>query len=265
LNKNANDAGNHDGRRLSDDDAMAKLSVNLNKIALVRNSRNSGIPSVTRAAKICIDAGADGITVHPRPDERHIRQADVFDLKSMLTVEFNIEGNPLEPKFMELVRAVKPDQCTLVPDARQQLTSDHGWNLPHDAYLIRSLVDELKSLGIRTSLFVDADPAVMAPAKDVGADRVELYTGPYAEEVLHGRQDAALERYAAAAQAALEVGLGLNAGHDLNLDNLGPFLRRVPGILEVSIGHALISDALEFGLAETVRRYLAICRGSEGG
>jgi pyridoxine 5-phosphate synthase len=243
---------------------MTKLSVNLNKIALVRNSRNSGIPSVTRAARICIDAGADGVTVHPRPDERHIRYADVHELKSMLTVEFNIEGNPLEPKFMDLVRAVKPDQCTLVPDARQQLTSDHGWNLPHDGELVRPLMAELKSLGIRVSLFVDADPAVMPHAKAAGADRVELYTGPYAEEFAHGRQDAALQRYAAAAQAALDVGLGLNAGHDLNLDNLGPFLSRVPGILEVSIGHALISDALELGLAETVRRYRAICRMIEG-
>lgn len=243
---------------------MTKLSVNLNKIALVRNSRNSGIPSVTRAARICIDAGADGVTVHPRPDERHIRYADVHELKSMLTVEFNIEGNPLEPKFMDLVRAVKPDQCTLVPDARQQLTSDHGWNLPHDGELVRPLVAELKSLGIRVSLFVDADPAVMPHAKAAGADRVELYTGPYAEEFAHGRQDTALQRYAAAAQAALDVGLGLNAGHDLNLNNLGPFLSRVPGILEVSIGHALISDALELGLAETVRRYRAICRMIEG-
>src|SRR5689334_5921563 len=141
---------------------MTKLSVNLNKIALVRNSRNSGIPSVTRAATICIDAGADGITVHPRPDERHIRYQDVFDLR-MLTVEFNVEGNPLEPKFMELVKSVRPDQCTLVPDARQQLTSDHGWNLPQDADVVKPLIAELKSLGIRVSLFVDADPAVMAP------------------------------------------------------------------------------------------------------
>jgi pyridoxine 5-phosphate synthase len=244
---------------------MTKLSVNLNKIALVRNSRNSGIPSVTRAAAICIDAGADGITVHPRPDERHIRYQDVFDLKAMLAVklnrvEFNIEGNPLEPKFIELVAAVKPDQCTLVPDARQQLTSDHGWNLPHDTEFVRPLVAELKSHGIRVSLFVDADPSVMGPAKAVGADRVELYTGPYAEEFAAGHTEAALNRYAAAAKAALEAGLEINAGHDLNLENLGPFLEYVPGILEVSIGHALIADALELGLAEVVRRYRAICR-----
>lgn len=241
---------------------MTSLSVNLNKIALVRNSRNSGIPSVTRAATICIAAGAAGITVHPRPDERHIRYQDVFDLKSMLTVEFNIEGNPLEPKFKELVKAAQPDQCTLVPDARQQLTSDHGWNLPHDADIVRPLVTELKSHGIRVSLFVDANPVVMPHAKAVGADRVELYTGPYAEEFEHGKRDSALSRYAVAAQAALDQGLGLNAGHDLNLDNLGPFLTHVPGVLEVSIGHALIADALELGLAETVRRYAKICRES---
>lgn len=241
---------------------MTKLSVNLNKIALVRNSRNSGIPSVTRAAEICIAAGAEGITVHPRPDERHIRYQDVYDLKTMLNVEFNIEGNPLEPKFMELVHSVRPDQCTLVPDARQQLTSDHGWNLPQDAEIVRPLIAELKSLGIRVSLFVDADPHVMPPAKDVGADRVELYTGPYAEGFAEGNRDAAVQKYAAAAQAAMNVGLGLNAGHDLNLDNLGPFLTHVPGVLEVSIGHALIADALEMGLAETVRRYAAICRAA---
>jgi pyridoxine 5-phosphate synthase len=240
---------------------MTALSVNLNKIALVRNSRNSGIPSVTRAAKICIEAGADGITVHPRPDERHIRRQDVLDLESMLTVEFNIEGNPLEPEFMQLVRTVQPDQCTFVPDLRSQLTSDHGWNLPTDSEKVRPMIADLKSLGIRVSLFVDADPAVMAHAKAVGADRVELYTGPYAAQFERGQKESALAQYAAAAQAALDAGLGVNAGHDLNLENLGPFLESVPGILEVSIGHALIADALEFGLAETVRKYRAICRG----
>ena len=243
---------------------MTSLSVNLNKIALVRNSRNSGLPSVTRAAEISIAAGADGITVHPRPDERHIRASDVYDLKNLLTVEFNIEGNPLEPSFMKLVRDVKPTQCTLVPDARSQLTSDHGWNLPRDNEVVRPLVAELKSLGIRVSLFVDADPAVMPQAKAVGADRVELYTGPYAEEFAAGQRETALETYATAAKAALAAGLGLNAGHDLNLDNLGPFLKFVPGVLEVSIGHALIADALDMGLAETVRRYAAICRDPQG-
>lgn len=239
---------------------MTALSVNLNKIALVRNSRNSGIPSVLRAADICIAAGAEGITVHPRPDERHIRRSDVRELKSMLTVEFNIEGNPLEPAFLELVREVGPTQCTMVPDARDQLTSDHGWDLVTHGPVLQPIIGDLQSRGIRVSLFMDADPAAMAGAKTVGADRVELYTGPYAEEFDAGHTDSALARYAAAAQAAMDAGLGINAGHDLNLDNLGPFLERVPGVLEVSIGHALIADALEKGLAETVRRYAAICR-----
>ncbi len=238
---------------------MTALSVNLNKIALVRNSRNSGIPSVTRAADICIAAGADGITVHPRPDERHIRYQDVLDLKAMLNVEFNIEGNPLEPKFMDLVLAVKPDQCTLVPDATAQLTSDHGWNLPRDNELVRPLIADLQRAGIRVSLFVDADPDVMSHARGIGADRVELYTGPYAEAYAAGHRNSALQKYATAAQAAWRSGLGLNAGHDLNLVNLGPFLQHVPGILEVSIGHALIADALELGLTEAVRRYKSLC------
>jgi pyridoxine 5-phosphate synthase len=239
---------------------MTKLSVNLNKIALVRNSRGSGLPSVTRAATICLDAGADGITVHPRPDERHIRPQDVYDLKAMLKVEFNIEGNPLEPKFLDLVRAVRPTQCTMVPDARDQLTSDHGWNLSRQADVLRPIIAELKSLGVRVSLFMDADAAQMSAAKAVGADRVELYTGPYAEAFHQGQREAAWSPYAAAARAARDAGLGVNAGHDLNQENLGPFLQHVPGVLEVSIGHALIADALEVGLSETVRRYAKICR-----
>jgi pyridoxine 5-phosphate synthase len=239
---------------------MTSLSVNLNKIALVRNSRQSGIPSVTRAAELCIAAGADGITVHPRPDERHIHRSDVRELRPMLTVEFNIEGNPLEPVFLDLVREVRPTQCTLVPDSREQSTSDHGWDVASMAHVLEPIVGDLHAHGIRVSLFVDADPAVMAAAKAVGADRVELYTGPYAEEFHAGHRDAVLARYAAAAQAALDVGLGVNAGHDLSLDNLGAFLEHVPGVAEVSIGHALIADALELGLPETVRRYKAICQ-----
>lgn len=238
---------------------MTQLSVNLNKIALVRNSRNSGIPSVTRAATLCLQAGADGITVHPRPDERHIRRSDVHELQAMLDVEFNIEGNPLEASFMELVRTVKPTQCTLVPDARDQLTSDHGWQLPADDGKLRPLIGELSSLGIRVSLFMDPIPAQMPLARALGADRIEFYTGPYAEEFAAGHGAGSIARYAAAARAALDAGLGLNAGHDLNLENLGPFLDGVPGILEVSIGHALIADALELGLPEAVRRYVAIC------
>lgn len=243
---------------------MTSLSVNLNKIALVRNSRGGGLPSVTRAAQICLDAGADGITVHPRPDQRHIRPQDVRDLKAMLKVEFNIEGNPLDRPFLDLIRMVRPTQCTMVPDSSQQLTSDHGWNLAVDSERIRPIIAELKSLGIRVSLFMNADAAAMAAAKAVGADRVELYTGPYAEEFAAGQAEAALSRYAAAAQAALAAGLGLNAGHDLNQANLGPFLGGVPGVMEVSIGHALIVDALESGLAETVRRYAAICHQHAG-
>jgi pyridoxine 5-phosphate synthase len=239
---------------------MTALSVNLNKIALLRNSRNSGIPSVTRAAEICIAAGADGITVHPRPDERHIRRSDVRELKRMLTVEFNIEGNPLEPAFLELVREVRPTQCTMVPDARDQLTSDHGWDLAKQAAVLEPIIGDLKGRGIRVSLFMDPDPQAMSAAKAVGADRMELYTGPYAEEFHAGQKETALKRYAEAAQAALDAGLGVNAGHDLNLDNLGPFLEQVPGVLEVSIGHALIADALELGLSETVRKYRTICR-----
>jgi len=243
---------------------MTKLSVNLNKIALVRNSRGSGLPSVTRAATLCIDAGADGITVHPRPDERHVRPQDVYDLTAMLNVEFNIEGNPLEPKFLDLVRAVKPTQCTMVPDARDQLTSDHGWDLLKQANALRPIIAELRSLGVRVSLFLDADPAPMRAAKSLGADRVELYTGPYAEAFEHGQREAAWSPYAAAAQAAIAAGLGVNAGHDLNQQNLGPFLAHVPGVLEVSIGHALITDALEVGLPQTVRQYAAICQEAQG-
>jgi pyridoxine 5-phosphate synthase len=251
---------------------MTKLSVNLNKIALIRNSRGSGLPSVTRAATLCIDAGADGITVHPRPDERHIRPHDVHDLQALLKVEFNIEGNPLEPKFLDLVRDVKPTQCTMVPDSREQLTSDHGWDLPQHSDVLRPIIAELKSLGVRVSLFMDAVSqhpgcseaagvlAAMVAAKAVGADRVELYTGPYAEAFQHGQRESAWRPYTIAAQAAIDAGLGVNAGHDLNQDNLGPFLENVPGVLEVSIGHALVTDALEIGLAETVRRYAAICR-----
>lgn len=239
---------------------MTALSVNLNKVALIRNSRQSGIPSVIRAAELCIAAGADGITVHPRPDERHIRRSDVRELKPMLTVEFNIEGNPLEPVFLDLVREVRPTQCTLVPDSREQSTSDHGWAVAAMAHVLEPIVGDLHAHGIRVSLFVDADPTVMAAAKAIGADRVELYTGPYAEEFVAGQRETALARYAAAAQAALDVGLEVNAGHDLSLDNLGPFLQHVPGVAEVSIGHALIADALELGLPETVRRYKAICQ-----
>lgn len=236
------------------------LSVNLNKVALVRNTRHLGIPSVTRAATLCLQAGAQGITVHPRPDARHIRADDVRDLQTLLKAwpraEFNIEGNPFH-NLMDFVRELRPQQCTFVPDSEGQFTSDHGWDLRADADRVRPLIAAVKALGVRVSLFMDADPAAMPLARAVGADRVELYTEPYAEAWGTPRQDDELRRFAAAAKAAQDAGLGVNAGHDLNRDNLADFLRGVPGVLEVSIGHALIADALEIGYAATVREYLA--------
>ena len=242
---------------------MAKLSVNVNKVATLRNTRDLGIPSVVRAAAIALDAGAHGITVHPRPDGRHIRPDDVTDLAALLAgyphAEFNIEGNPFEGGYMDLVAAVRPTQCTLVPDAPSAVTSNRGWAMTaDDAARLRPVVARLKAFGCRVSLFVDADVEVVARAADVGVDRVELYTEPYA--AAFGRPDAAAP-YAAAARAASSAGLGVNAGHDLNLDNLPPLVRAIPELAEVSIGHALVADAIEFGLAETVRRYLIAASG----
>lgn len=240
---------------------MTKLSVNINKIALIRNSRDIDIPSVTEAAKLCVQAGADGITVHPRPDQRHIRPGDVWDLAKMLTVEFNIEGNPFAgkegsyPGFMEIVRRVRPTQATLVPDARSQKTSDHGWNLEKDARRVEPLIRKLRSWGVRVSLFMDPDVSQIELAPKIGADRVELYTEPYAAAHKRGGYKKVLKQFADAAQAAQELGLGVNAGHDLNLENLSEFVKVVPNVLEVSIGHALISDALKLGLAATVKAY----------
>ena len=249
------------------------LSVNLNKVALVRNTRHLGIPSVTRAATLCLQAGANGITVHPRPDERHIRASDVPELATLLKDwpdrEFNIEGNPLH-NLMDVVGALVAQQLpvhqvTFVPDAQGQFTSDHGWIFPADAAVLKPLIDQAHAWGLRVSLFMDADATAMVAAKAVGADRVELYTEPYA--AAHGtpQQAAQLARFAAAAQAALAAGLGVNAGHDLNQDNLADFLRTVPGVAEVSIGHALIADALESGLPATVRAYLRCIRQARGG
>lgn len=235
------------------------LSVNLNKVALVRNTRHLGIPSVTRAATLCLQAGAHGITVHPRPDERHIRAQDVADLAHLMKAwpdrEFNIEGNPLQ-NLMNFVREFKPHQCTFVPDAEGQFTSDHGWDVTLDTDRLRPLIQEAKALGVRVSLFMDATPAHMAWAKAVGADRVELYTEPFAAAWGKPGQRSQLERFAKTAQAALDVGLGVNAGHDLNRDNLTAFLQHVPGVQEVSIGHALMADALELGYSATVQAYL---------
>jgi pyridoxine 5-phosphate synthase len=235
------------------------LSVNLNKVALLRNTRALGIPSVTRAATIALEAGAHGITVHPRPDERHIRAQDVHDLAALLKdwpeVEFNIEGNPFH-NLMDFVRAVKPHQCTFVPDEAGQATSDHGWSFPHDAQRLAPLIAEAKSLGVRVSLFMDPVPAAMRAVRDLGADRVELYTETYASAHGTSRLASVLAGFTATGNAARREGLGLNAGHDLNRDNLTGFLVAVPGVQEVSIGHALIADALELGLAETVKDYL---------
>jgi pyridoxine 5-phosphate synthase len=255
---------------------MVSLSVNLNKVALLRNARALDIPDPVHAARLVLEAGAGGITVHPRPDERHIRLSDVRRLAAMLrsswpagasvalgtAVEFNIEGNPLH-QLMDHVRAVRPHQCTFVPDEAGASTSDHGWDLARDGERLRPLIAEARSLGCRVSLFVDGEASVMARAREIGADRVELYTEPYARA--HGTAgcDASLRRYRGAAEAALRQGLGVNAGHDLNRDNLAAFLAAVPGVLEVSIGHALIADALEFGLTATVGLYLAQIRRAE--
>lgn len=236
---------------------MANLSINLNKVALLRNTRNLGIPSVTRAAKICIEAGAHGITVHPRPDQRHIRPADVYALAEMLTVEFNIEGNPFQPQFMEMIRQLKPTQCTLVPDAPDTFTSDHGWNLAEDRQRLLPINQELRNLGVRVSLFMDPDPKQIHRAKEIGAERIELYTEPYAAAFGRGDVEPVFQQYVIAAQTAQALGLGVNAGHDLNLQNLGKFCS-IPGILEVSIGHALIADALEMGLSMAVKAYLQV-------
>ena len=240
------------------------LSVNLNKVALVRNTRHLGIPSVTRAATLCLQAGAGGITVHPRPDERHIRAADVRDLAELLRAwpqrEFNVEGNPLH-NLMDCVRDLRErglpvHQVTFVPDSEGQFTSDHGWNFPVDADRLRPLITQAHALGVRVSLFMDAEPQFMAAAKAVGADRVELYTEPYAAAWGTAQQETQLARFASAARSALDAGLAVNAGHDLNRDNLAAFIRRLPAVGEVSIGHALISDALELGYAATVADYL---------
>ncbi len=238
---------------------MTNLSVNLNKVALLRNTRNIGIPSIVKMAQICIKAGAQGITVHPRPDQRHIRPSDVDDLAKMVTaVEFNIEGNPLEASFMDIVRQVKPTQCTLVPDAPDTFTSDSGWDLTKDSDRLKPIIQELHQLGSRVSLFMDADISQIELVAATGADRIELYTEPYATAFREQQNlEITFQQYAAAARQAQGLGLGVNAGHDLSLENLAKFCT-IPNILEVSIGHALMGEALEFGLANTVQQYLNI-------
>ena len=232
---------------------MTRLSVNINKVATLRNARGGNLPNVEQFAKDCERFGAEGITVHPRPDERHITRADVHVLKDVVTTEFNIEGNP-EPAFMDLVLAVKPAQVTLVPDAHDQLTSNHGWDTKAHLAKLTTIVLRFKNAGIRVSVFVDADAEMVAYAAKAGADRVELYTGPYAE-MYDENPDAALAMYRPAAEKARELGLGLNAGHDLNLRNLNAFVAAFPWVDEVSIGHALIADALYLGIEETIKQY----------
>lgn len=234
---------------------MAKLSVNINKIATLRNSRGGNNPDLIKVALDIERFGAQGITVHPRPDERHIRYQDVFDLKAVIKTEFNIEGNPTEKKFVELVLANKPAQVTLVPDAEGQLTSNHGWDtIKHQNYLI-DIIAEFQSAGIRVSIFVDPNARMVEAASTTGTDRIELYTESYASQY-HSRKEAAVKPYVEAASLASSLGLGINAGHDLDLHNLKYFAQQIPELLEVSIGHALISDALYLGLENTVQMYL---------
>ncbi len=232
---------------------MTQLSVNINKIATLRNSRGGNLPDVVQFAKDCERFGAQGITVHPRPDERHIRKTDVADLKQIITTEFNIEGNPT-PAFTDLVLSAHPTQVTLVPDAVDQLTSNHGWDTKHNLVVLQPIIRKFQQAGIRVSVFVDADAEMVEYAKKAGADRVELYTGPYAK-LYEENPKAALATYRPAAEKAKELGLGLNAGHDLNLHNLHAFIEAFPWTDEVSIGHALIADALYLGIGETIHRY----------
>jgi pyridoxine 5-phosphate synthase len=244
--------------------AAPRLSVNLNKVATLRNTRNSGVPSVVHCAQIALGAGAHGITLHPRPDERHIRSGDVVDVAQAMTgypdAELNLECNPFYG-VVDHARRVRPAQCTLVPDEATQATSDHGWDLRRDGSRLAPVVAELRALGCRVSLFLDADARAMSAARDLGADRVELYTEPYASAFARGAWEAELAAVADASATATALGMGVNAGHDLNRANLPPLVARLPGLLEVSIGHALVADALEFGLAETVRRYLVALAG----
>lgn len=234
---------------------MTKLSVNINKIATLRNSRGGNNPDVTQAAIDIQKFGADGITVHPRPDERHIRYDDVRQLKKIISTEFNIEGNPTEQKFVDLVLEVRPHQVTLVPDALGQITSNHGWDtIQHQKYL-REIIPVFQKAGIRVSIFVDPDVAMVEGAKATGTDRIELYTEGYAKQFEKKQQEAVVAPYVAAAKKAQELGLGLNAGHDLDLSNLKFFKQNIPWLDEVSIGHALICDALYLGLEKTIRLY----------
>lgn len=234
---------------------MVRLSVNINKIATIRNARGGNTPDLIKMAQNIERFGAQGITVHPRPDERHIRYKDVYDLKKVIQTEFNIEGNPTENKFIDLVLDVIPEQVTLVPDSGGQLTSDHGWDTIENKIYLQEIIGRFKDKGIRTSIFVDPDIEMIEGALETGTDRIELYTESYAANYLINK-DKAITPFAEATKRAVELGLGLNAGHDLSLDNLKFFKDNLPGLQEVSIGHALISDALQFGMENTVQLYL---------
>lgn len=234
---------------------MTKLSVNINKIATIRNARGGNNPDILAVARDCERFGADGITVHPRPDERHIRRDDVLNLKPILTTEFNIEGNP-QPAFVELVKSVRPTQVTLVPDSPDQITSNAGWDTRAHFNFLTDIIADFKTLGIRTSIFIGTDTELIELAAKTGTDRVELYTEPYATDFAKN-PDAAIAPFVRAAEVARKCGLGLNAGHDLSLENLTFFKQQIPWLDEVSIGHALICDALYLGLEETIRRYKA--------
>ncbi len=247
---------------------MTKLSVNLNKVALLRNQRHTGRPSVLDAARAVIRGGAHGITVHPRPDERHIRRTDVTELADLLAVEyggaieFNVEGNPVA-ELIELIRRVRPTQATLVPDAPDAATSDQGWDIAGNARRLRPIIAELHDLGVRVSLFVEADVEAVHQAKEVGADRIELYTGPYADAFGTREGEAVFERYVCAGRAALDLGVGLNAGHDLDLNNLPKLQQAMPWLAEISIGHAFTADALAYGFETAVGLYIkALGHGS---
>jgi len=242
---------------------MTALSVNLNKIALLRNSRGSDFPNLLDFAQLCVKCGVDGITIHPRPDQRHATNQDVYDLSEFCShhshIEFNIEGYPTAD-FLKIVKDVKPDQCTLVPDAPDQITSDHGWNTESESHFLRPIIADLKEHGIRTSLFLDPDPIMTASAAECGADRIELYTEEYAKCYSGEDHREVLQKYTDTATAAQDVRLGVNAGHDLNQTNLAAFLT-IPDILEVSIGHALTIEALLNGYEATVRAYVSIVQG----
>ncbi len=239
---------------------MTKLSVNLNKFALLRNARGINFPNVIHMGEKCILAGTHGITVHPRPDQRHIKRSDVYELSSFLTdfpeIEFNIEGYPM-PDFLAMVAQVKPHQCTLVPDKPEQLTSDHGWDLSKEGEQLQPIISDLKQAGIRVSLFMDRELKQIELTKAIGADRIELYTGPYARAFISRKTKTILANYKRAANKAQEIGLGVNAGHDLNLQNIALFCS-IPDILEVSIGHAIVVESFDFGLEQTIKKYLRI-------